>query len=63
MVSDMNQVKLFLFRVVLLTICLFNCGVINAYDFEVDGLYYNILSSNKVEVTYKKRMIWDILGK
>ena len=25
----------------------------NAYDFEVDGIYYNITSSNTVEVTYK----------
>ena len=24
-----------------------------AYDFEVDGLYYNKLSNNQVEITYK----------
>ena len=26
----------------------------SAYDFEVDGLCYNIISSNQVEVTYKE---------
>ena len=26
---------------------------INAYDFEVDGLFYNIISNDQVEVTYK----------
>lgn len=27
----------------------------NAYDFEVDGIYYNKLSENTVEVTYEKK--------
>ena len=50
----MNQVKLLFFRVFLLVACIFWSDAINAYDFEVDGLCYNILSSNQVEVTYKK---------
>lgn len=50
----MNQVKLLFYRVLLLVACIFWSDAINAYDFEVDGLCYNILSSNQVEVTYKK---------
>ena len=49
MVSDMNKVKLFLFRVVPLTICSFYCGVINAYGSEVDSLCYSKLSVNQDE--------------
>lgn len=31
----------------------FSFPVANAYDFQVDGIYYNITSTNTVEVTYK----------
>ena len=51
----MNQVETFLFRAFVLTTCLFYSIVINAYDFEVDGLCYNILSNNQVEITYKDK--------
>ena len=29
------------------------CNYSYAYDFEVDGIYYNILSNNSVEITYR----------
>ena len=29
------------------------CMVANAHDFEVDGIYYNILTTAKVEITFK----------
>lgn len=43
-----NKIKLFL-------LCLLMLTSINtkAYDFVVDGIYYNILSDNQVEITYK----------
>ena len=44
----MRYVKFFLTAVLL-----FCCFHSFAYDFEVDGLCYNILSENQVEVTYK----------
>lgn len=47
----MNKVKQHFFKVFLLISCSFYCGVINAYDFEIDGLYFNILSDNQVEIT------------
>ena len=37
----------------LLLLALLLPATANAYDFEVDGIYYNITSSNTVEVTYK----------
>ena len=45
----MKQTKLFL-----TTIAVLLCSVMaNAHDFEVDGIYYNILSDTTVEVTYR----------
>lgn len=41
-------------RIMLLIVLFLSCCKIFAYDFEVNGLYYNILSNNQVEVTYKK---------
>lgn len=35
----------------LLVVCLLSCLKTYAYDFEVDGIYYNKLSEDKVEVT------------
>ena len=29
------------------------CMTANAHDFEVDGIYYNILTTAKVEITFK----------
>ena len=40
--------RLFIFLIVV-----FSCISILAYDFKVGGLYYNILTSNTVEVTYE----------
>lgn len=48
----MKQIVISFSRVFLLAICLFYSNAINAYDFEVNGLYYNILSNNQVEITY-----------
>ncbi len=41
-----------LIRIFLLIICLSSNGVIEAYDFQVNGIYYNKISENEVEVTY-----------
>ena len=38
--------------ITLLTFCLTSL-VISAYDFEVNGIFYNIIKGNNVEVTYK----------
>ena len=35
---------------------------VNAYDFVKDGVYYNILSSNQVEVTYKSHAVGSYEG-
>lgn len=48
----MKQIDIF-FKFFIMTTCLFHSSVINAYDFVVDGIYYNKLSTNEVEVTYK----------
>ena len=40
-------------RIVLSLILIYCAHPIFAYDFNVGGLYYNILTSNTVEVTYK----------
>ncbi len=29
------------------------CMAVNAHDFEVDGIYYNLFTSTEVEVTFK----------
>ena len=45
----MKTIKLFLTAIAVLL-----CSVMaNAHDFEVDGIYYNIISSDAVEVTFK----------
>ena len=49
---DMNQVKYFIFRAFLLTVCLFYSSIVGAYDFGVGKIFYNIISSDQVEVTY-----------
>jgi carbon monoxide dehydrogenase subunit G len=49
----MNHLRRFFYRVCLLIVCFIYSSVIYAYDFQVDGLYYNKLSANQVEVTYK----------
>lgn len=41
-----------LLNTLLLAACLMCAITASAYDFEVDGIYYNITSSNTVEVTY-----------
>ena len=51
----MKQVKRFFYRLFLLTACLLYSEAINAYDMEVNGLCYNIISNNEVEVTYRKQ--------
>ncbi len=48
----MNQVKKTIFRLFLLITCLFYSSTTNAYDFSVEGIFYNIINSNQVEVTY-----------
>ena len=40
---DMNYLRLFFYRVCLLIVCFIYSSVINAYDFQVDGLYYEII--------------------
>ena len=40
----MSQIKLIFLRLYLLAACLFYNSVINAYDFQVDGLYYEIIA-------------------
>lgn len=55
--TDMNKVKLIFIRAFLLVACLFYSNTIKAYDFEVDGLCYNKLSNNQVEITY--RVLYD----
>jgi len=42
-----------LFNLSLLLLALLLPATASAYDFEVDGIYYNISSNNTVEVTYK----------
>ena len=37
----MNQIKFFIYRIVLITTCIICSDVINASDFEVDGICYN----------------------
>lgn len=49
----MNKVRLISIRFLLLVACLFYSNTIKAYDFEVDGLCYNIISDNQIEVTYR----------
>ena len=45
----MKTIKFFLTTIVVLL-----CNVMaNAHDFQVDGIYYNIISSDAVEVTFK----------
>lgn len=39
---------------IVLIIAIFSCLYANAYDFTVDGIYYNRLSSDEVEVTIKE---------
>lgn len=51
--SDSQSVSNFVSRVLLIAICLCSCYVVKAYDFEVDGLCYNFIASDQVEVTYK----------
>ena len=41
-----------LLNLIMLLLCTITTLVANAYDFEVDGIYYNRTSSNTVEVTY-----------
>ena len=42
------------FRIVmLLLLIMFFGGSLYAYDFEIDGIYYNKTSNNEVEITYK----------
>ena len=40
-------------RKIVLVFLVFSCIYANAYDFLTNGVYYNILSSNQVEVTYE----------
>lgn len=47
-----DQVHSVLKRLMLLIAVILSFNKISAYDFEVDGLYYNILSNDQVEVTY-----------
>lgn len=50
-----NSIKLFLKYKLMLLLALFSNSINSfAYDFEVDGFYYNIIASDQVEVTYKK---------
>ena len=42
-----------LFNLSLLLLALLLPSTVIAHDFEVDGIYYNITSTNTVEVTYK----------
>ena len=59
----MNKAKLISIRILLLVVCMFYSNAIKAYDFENDGLYYNILSNNQVEVTYMKKTDRSYAGK
>ena len=40
-------------KILILIVTLFFNVTIWAYDIEVDGIYYNFLHDNEVEVTYK----------
>ena len=42
-----------LFTATLLLLALLMPATANAYDFTVDGIYYNILNDNEAEITYK----------
>ena len=50
----MKTLRLFLFSIFMLC-----CSAIYAYDFKVDGIYYNIVSSEDktVKVTYRDRSV------
>ena len=49
-----------LLKSTLLLLALLLPATATAHDFEVDGIYYNILNDNEVEVTYKGDFIsWD----
>lgn len=39
------------------------CMAANAHDFEVDGIYYNILTTAKVEITFKGSSYYEYTGK
>ena len=54
--SDSQSVSNFVSKGLFLAVCLFYSTFISAYDFEVDGLYYNKLSNNEVEVTYNRQI-------
>ena len=60
----MNQVKHFFFRLFMLMECISYCGVVIAYDFQVDGLYYNIKGTNEVYIPFEafsKKLSGDII--
>ena len=42
-----------IFKSVMLALCMLVSFYANAHDFEVDGIYYNILTTTEVEVTFK----------
>ena len=42
-----------LFRILAIIGCLLSNVILYAHDFEVDGIYYNELSSTEVEVSYR----------
>ena len=49
----MYKYFVFIKRAFVVLIMILFYGNLYAYDFEVDGIYYNKLSGNEVEVTYK----------
>ena len=57
MKQDTNSYQIIIkeLRYFLLLILFLGTPKVNAYDFEVDGIYYNIISSDQVEVTYKNK--------
>ena len=50
-IEKMRQIKLWLITIAMM-LC---CGTVGAYDFKVDGICYNILSTSELtcEVTYQ----------
>lgn len=53
----MNKMNLKLFKSLLLIVCLLVSINVSAYNFEEDGIYYEITSSQTVSITY--RQLWE----